>query len=69
MLDMIFVVDDVLKWHKENFAANKKHYPLISKIFTYRIVNFFQRRGAKIHYNHYTEENGQVKLTNIISDN
>jgi len=58
---MIFVVNDVTEWNKENFHKNKKHYPLISKIFTYRIVNFFQKRGAKFHFNSYTDENGQVK--------
>jgi hypothetical protein len=56
-VDLIFVVDDVANWNKENYYKNKKHYPLISKIFTYRLVNFFQTRGAKIHYNYYTENN------------
>ena len=31
-IDMIFVVDDAIAWNKENFAMNKKHYPLISKL-------------------------------------
>ena len=58
---MIFVVKDAANWNKENFGMNKKHYPLISKLFTYRIVNFFQKRGAKTHFNSFTDEKGQVE--------
>ena len=60
-LDMIFVVDDAVAWNKENFALNKNHYPLISKILSYRVINFFQKRGAKIHFNSFIDETGQVQ--------
>jgi len=59
---MIFVCKDVNKWHMENYKLNKTHYPLIAKYTSVRLVNFFQNRGAKIHFNQYYDENKNVSI-------
>jgi hypothetical protein len=67
LLDTIIVCDNIEEWHKENFKKNKKHYPLISKIFTYRIVNYFQKKGAKIHFNYFTTPQGNFLRYGVVA--
>jgi len=57
---MIFVCKNVNDWHINNYKMNKYHYPMIAKYTSVKLVNFFQNRGAKIHYNHYFDENKNV---------
>jgi hypothetical protein len=59
---MILVCKNVENWHNENYKQNKYHYPMISKYTSIRLVNFFQRYGARIHFNNFKDEENRVLL-------
>lgn len=67
VIDTIIVCENIDEWHKENFKKNKKHYPLISKIFSYRLVTYFQKKGAKIHFNYFTTDDGKLLRYGVVS--
>ena len=58
--DLVLSVTDVKKFHQENFAMNKKHYPATSKLFKAKLVTFFQYYGAKVHFNYIPMLNQEV---------
>jgi hypothetical protein len=66
LIDTIFVCENKADWNRENFKVNKSHYPLISKLLSVELVNFFSRRGAKIHFNQYKTEGGELIRYGIV---
>jgi hypothetical protein len=67
VVDTIIVCEDIDQWHKENFKRNKKHYPLISKYTSYKLVTYFQKKGAKIHFNNFTNPEGNLLRYGVVS--
>eukprot|EP01132_Coremiostelium_polycephalum_P005666 gene5666-7052_t len=57
MIDMVFAVEDTVKWHTENLKLNFKDYSFIGYGGP-KIVSHIQRTGAKIYYNTLLEYNG-----------
>ena len=37
---MMFVVDDINEFHKQNFVMNKKHYPYALRMFKFLVTSF-----------------------------
>jgi translocator assembly and maintenance protein 41 len=66
LVDVILAVDDVENWHKQNYTRNKKHYPLIAKFTGTRLVNYFQKKGANIHFNTYTDQEGRTLRYGVV---
>jgi hypothetical protein len=66
MVDTILVVDNFEQWHKNNFALNKKHYPFFARFVSVKIVNFFQSKGAKIHFNSYYDTDKKLIRYGIV---
>lgn len=64
--DLVLIVENAHEFHKENYKINKKDYPLIAKIFSIRLINFTQKRGARIHYNMCVGENGDPVRYSVI---
>ena len=59
-IDLIIVVDDLKKWHKENMKLNKKDYSFIGKLF-FRLASPKALKGKTgITYISNIEENGSV---------
>jgi translocator assembly and maintenance protein 41 len=69
LVEVLMVVDDVENWHKQNYVRNKKHYPLIAKITGVRLVNYFQKKGAKIHFNSFTDLEGNILRYGVVDYN
>jgi hypothetical protein len=51
VIDIILATDDLKEFHKENLAMNRPDYTVAARITKCSIIHFFQRRGAKVHYN------------------
>lgn len=59
-IDLILVVDDLKKWHKENMKLNKKDYSLIGKLF-FKYGRIKKLKGKTgITYVSNIEENGNT---------
>lgn len=56
-IDMIFVVDDLKKWHKENMKLNPKDYSFTSKLY-FKLSSVQKIKG----------NTGIVYLSNIVED-
>ena len=69
LVDTILVVDDYESWHKQNYSRNKKHYPLIARFTSIKLVNYFQKKGANIHFNTYTDEEGHLLRYGVVGYN
>ena len=59
-IDLIFVVDDLRKWHLENMKLNKKDYSLIGKCFFKRAAISKLKGKTGITYVSNIKENGSV---------
>jgi hypothetical protein len=66
LIDTILVVDKVEEWHKQNYLTNKKHYPFFARFTTIKLVNYFQKKGAKIHFNTFTNEENKLQRYGIV---
>lgn len=66
LVDTIIVCENIDEWHKENFKINKKHYPLIAKYTSYKLVTYFQKKGAKIHFNYCTTAEGNLLRYGVV---
>ena len=51
-LDVILAVADIEAFHKENLQRNKPHYTMMNRATRNRVLNYFQSRGAKVHFNY-----------------
>jgi hypothetical protein len=67
LVDTIIVCENIDDWHMENFKRNKKHYPLIAKYTSYKLVTYFQKKGAKIHFNYFTTDEGKLLRYGVVS--
>jgi hypothetical protein len=66
IVDTILVCDNVNDWHKENYERNKSHYPLISRIFSVKLVTYFASKGAKIHFNYFSTTEGELLRYGVV---
>ena len=66
IVDTILVCDNVDNWHKQNFKLNKNHYPLISKFTSVRLVTYFAKKGAKIHFNEFKTKDGELLRYGVV---
>ena len=51
-MDLILAVEDTAKFHEANLEMNKHHYTYMARGTNCKVVNFFQRHGARVHFNH-----------------
>ena len=59
-IDLILIVDDIKKWHKENIKLNKKDYSLTGKIF-FNLAKYNKIKGnTGIAYVSNIKENGSI---------
>lgn len=49
---MILAVKDFKTFHEQNMAMNKDHYTLASRVTKGKLVNYFQTKAARVHFNH-----------------
>ena len=49
---MIISVEDLKAFHSENIKINKQHYTYSARFTKAKLVNYFQDRGAKVHFNY-----------------
>ncbi len=59
MLDMVFVVDDCVKWHRLNLEDNPGHYSLL-KVGGAETICKVQELPAGVYYNTLVPIDGQV---------
>ena len=71
---LIVAVDDIKQFHKENLKMNKGHYTYAARLFKEKLLGYFAKYGAKIHFNTYKLENnksltyGVVSKQNLVQD-
>lgn len=66
-IDTILVCDDIDDWHKDNYKRNKSHYPLIARYTSVKLVTYFQRKGAKIHFNTFADHDQNLQRYGVVS--
>jgi hypothetical protein len=52
--------DDIKGFHKENLARNKTHYTLMNRATRNMLTNYFQVKGAKVHFNDMKMEDPEL---------
>lgn len=62
MLDLIFVVNDPVKWHRENLKKNRRHYSGIGYLGPHFITAVQEKMACGVYYNPYCQVNGRVRL-------
>ena len=45
-------VENINEFHRLNLLKNKEHYTRMNRVTKNFIVNFFQTKGAKVHFNY-----------------
>lgn len=45
-------MDNIEAFHKENLERNKLHYTMMNRATRSRVLNYFQSKGAKVHFNY-----------------
>ena len=69
MLDVVFVVDDALTWHKSNMDLNRSHYSALARICGPELITSFQDDfGANIYFNTFVPWNGRIIKYGVISE-
>lgn len=59
-IDMLFVVDDMRKWHLENMSLNRSDYPLTGKVYI-NLAPIQRLKGRnKVTYLSHIKENGSM---------
>lgn len=60
---MILATDNLEEFHKQNLLQNKNHYTYMNRFTKLKFVNFFQQKGAKVHFNYMQieDENSDQK--------
>ena len=64
MLDLIFAVDDPLKWHEENIRRNPHHYSSLRYLGSETVAGL-QKLSAGVYYNTLVKVESQVRLYRI----
>ncbi len=57
---MILSVEDIKAFHKENLEMNKKHYTVMNQMTKNKVANYFQNKGAKVHFNYMKIEDPEL---------
>lgn len=57
---MILSVEDLKAFHKENLERNKVHYTYMNRATKAKLVNYFQDKGSKVHFNHVQIEDPEL---------
>ena len=60
MVDIVFVVDDPVKWHAENLKMNSTHYSGLKYLGARGIATIQESWGCGIYYNPFVVVDGQV---------
>lgn len=76
LVDIIFVVDDPLRWHHENYARNNQHYSFLRYLPNHLdlITKIQENYGAKIYFNsmvnlgHIPIKYGIINTDHLIED-
>lgn len=55
MIDLIFVVNDPMEWHKQNLELNWSHYSNVRLFGAYSITILQERLGCGVYYNTYAQ--------------
>jgi hypothetical protein len=45
-------VENINEFHRLNLLKNKEHYTMMNRATKNYIVNYFQDKGAKVHFNY-----------------
>lgn len=64
MLDLVFAVENPLKWHEENIKRNGHHYSFLRRLGS-KAVTSLQKSSAGVYYNTYCTVESQVLLFHI----
>jgi translocator assembly and maintenance protein 41 len=68
MLDVVFVVDDALEWHKANLEINRSHYSVVGRVFRPELIASLQDNfGANMYFNTLVPWNGRIIKYGVIS--
>lgn len=68
MLDVVFIVDNALRWHKSNLQMNRSHYSMFARsIGPSFIASLQENLGAKMYYNTLVPWNGQMIKYGVIT--
>jgi len=62
-IDLMLGVEDVKAFQKLNMKMNKPHYTYMARMTHGRVVNLFQKYGARVHFNHM-----ELEVPNLIDD-
>ncbi len=65
-IDLFIVVDDKVKWNKDNIIKNPNYYSMISKLFFYNTNEKIQNIGAKICYIPFIDYNGDTYKIGVL---
>ncbi|CAG7727823.1 unnamed protein product [Allacma fusca] len=67
MIDLIFVVDDPLKWHTRNLEMNYSHYSGLRRFGAKIITNIQERMACGIYYNPFVKVDDALIKYGVIS--
>ena len=45
-------MEDLKEFHKQNLERNKEHYTMMNRTTRNVVLNYFQSKGAKVHFNY-----------------
>lgn len=62
MVDLIFVVDDALTFHKENLKCNPSHYSFLKYGGAQLVCEIQENFGAKVYFNTLVEVENTVSI-------
>lgn len=65
-IDLIFIVEDIKKWHKENIIKNPKDYSMVGKIFLKHFPLKFIKGATNITYQSNILEDSKVFKYGVI---
>lgn len=65
-LDLILIVDDMKKWHKENIKINPKDYSFSGNLYLTKLSSFIPKLKTGISYQSNIEFNGRIFKYGII---
>lgn len=51
MVDIILVVDDPVKFHRDNLRLNSRHYSSLKYLGAKSLASFQERWGARVYFN------------------
>jgi len=61
MIDIIFVVDDPVEWHKENLKINSHHYSGLKYLGPTGVTNIQENWACGVYYNSFVPIDEHVR--------